>query len=174
MQLRDLSYSCNQGSFRMILLCSHIQWGICVSPVSRTEGGQTRPEMENEKARVLKDNPREVTTYLSHKFSNTRDWFPFLVTPRGWTLPIPVLQFFNAFQIKQGFEASAVVLDDSKILILNSTAYLEKVEQPTECQFSSVSSVAQSYQTLCDPMDCSTPGLSVHHQLPEFTQTHVH
>ena len=36
------------------------------------------------------------------------------------------------------------------------------------------SSVAQSRPTLCDPMDCSTPGLPVHHQLPEFTQTHVH
>ena len=39
------------------------------------------------------------------------------------------------------------------------------------CQFSSV---AQSCPTLCDPMNCSTPGLPVHHQLPEFTQTHVH
>ena len=36
------------------------------------------------------------------------------------------------------------------------------------------SSVAQSCPTLCDPMNCSTPGLPVHHQLPEFTQTHVH
>ena len=36
------------------------------------------------------------------------------------------------------------------------------------------SSVAQSCPTLCDPMDCSTPGLPVHHQLPEFIQTHVH
>ena len=36
------------------------------------------------------------------------------------------------------------------------------------------SSVAQSCQTLYDPMDCSTPGLPVHLQLPEFTQTHVH
>ena len=36
------------------------------------------------------------------------------------------------------------------------------------------SSVTQSCPTLCDPMDCSTPGLPVHHQLPEFTQTHVH
>ena len=36
------------------------------------------------------------------------------------------------------------------------------------------SSVAQSYSTLCDPMDCSTPGLPVHHQLLEFTQTRVH
>ena len=36
------------------------------------------------------------------------------------------------------------------------------------------SSVAQSCPTLCDPMNCSTAGLPVHHQLPEFTQTHVH
>ena len=36
------------------------------------------------------------------------------------------------------------------------------------------SSVAQSCLTLCDPMDYSTPGLAVHHQLLEFTQTHVH
>ena len=34
--------------------------------------------------------------------------------------------------------------------------------------------VTQSCLTLCDPMNCSTPGLPVHHQLPEFTQTHVH
>ena len=36
------------------------------------------------------------------------------------------------------------------------------------------SSVTQSCPTLCDPMNHSTPGLPVHHQLPEFTQTHVH
>ena len=35
-------------------------------------------------------------------------------------------------------------------------------------------SVAQLYLNLCDPMECSTPGLPVHHQLPEFIQTHVH
>ena len=34
-------------------------------------------------------------------------------------------------------------------------------------------SSVQSCLTLCDPMNCSTPGLPVHHQLPEFTQTHV-
>ena len=38
----------------------------------------------------------------------------------------------------------------------------------------SVRSVAQSCPNLCDPMNCSIPGLPVHHQLPEFTQTHVH
>jgi len=41
----------------------------------------------------------------------------------------------------------------------------------TSVQFSSV---AQSCPTLCDPMNRSTPGLPVHHQFPEFTQTHLH
>ena len=37
-----------------------------------------------------------------------------------------------------------------------------------------LSSFAQSRLTLCNPMDCSTPGIPVHHQLLELTQTHVH
>ena len=43
-------------------------------------------------------------------------------------------------------------------------------------RFSSVqfSSVAQSCLTLCDPMNRSTPGLPIHHKLPEFAQTHAH
>ena len=36
------------------------------------------------------------------------------------------------------------------------------------------SSAAHSCPTLCDPMDCSTLGLPLHYQFPEFTQTHVH
>ena len=43
-----------------------------------------------------------------------------------------------------------------------------------ENSWSVFSSVAQSCLILCDPVNCSTPGLPVHHQLPEFTQTHVH
>ena len=42
------------------------------------------------------------------------------------------------------------------------------------CDSVQFSSVAQSCLTLCDPMNRSTPGLPVHHQLPEFTQTHAH
>ena len=38
----------------------------------------------------------------------------------------------------------------------------------------SISSVAKSCPTLCDPMDCSMPGLPVHHQLPVMDKTHVH
>ena len=40
--------------------------------------------------------------------------------------------------------------------------------------FIQFSSVTQSCQTLCDPMNSSMPGLPVHHKLPEFTQTHAH
>ena len=51
-----------------------------------------------------------------------------------------------------------------------------KADSFTTEQHSSVQfiSVTHSCPTLCDPMDCSTPGLPVHHQPPEFTQTHVH
>ena len=48
--------------------------------------------------------------------------------------------------------------------------YMEELYKK-DLQFSSV---AQLGLTLCDPMNCSTPGLPVHHQLPESTQTHVH
>ena len=47
----------------------------------------------------------------------------------------------------------------------------QQLELDMEQQFSSVT---QSCPTLCDPMNSSTPGLPVHHQLPEFTQTYVH
>ena len=47
-------------------------------------------------------------------------------------------------------------------------------KKDTEVTACSVSSVAQSCPSLCDPMNRSTPGLPVHHHLPEFTQAHVH
>ena len=56
-----------------------------------------------------------------------------------------------------------------------NTAYIGSFEMP--CLVIAIyqfSSVAQSCPTLCDPMDCSTPGFPVHHQLPELAQTHVH
>ena len=53
----------------------------------------------------------------------------------------------------------------------HSTAILNVLIKEGSVQFSSV---AQLCPTLCDPMNNSTPGLPVHHQLPEFTQTHVH
>ena len=51
------------------------------------------------------------------------------------------------------------------------------IEEPSfsnEFRSDQIRSVAQLCPTLCDPMNCSTPGLPVHHQLLEFTETHVH
>ena len=55
--------------------------------------------------------------------------------------------------------------------IQKTNAWLLVTKGKRKVQFSSV---AQSCPTLCDPMNCSMPGLPVHHQLLEFTQTHVH
>ena len=48
--------------------------------------------------------------------------------------------------------------------------------EPVKESYDSVqfSSVTQMCPTLCDPMDCSTPGLPIHHQLRELAQTHAH
>ena len=58
--------------------------------------------------------------------------------------------------------------------ISSTSAACYQARPPAKCPapFSSVHSL--SSVQLCDPMDCSTPGLPVHHQLLEFTQTHVH
>ena len=48
------------------------------------------------------------------------------------------------------------------------------VAEPLGTVLLQFSSVAQLCPTLCDPMNCSMPGLAVHHQLPKFTQTYVH
>ena len=52
--------------------------------------------------------------------------------------------------------------------------YLKNHIQLSSKKTNQFSSVTQSCPTLCDPMNCSMPGLPVHHQLPEATQTHVH
>ena len=61
-----------------------------------------------------------------------------------------------------------------KLFFLPKTCILAKWSVNCTLNFSSVSSVAQSCLTLCDPMNRRTPGLPVHLQLPEFTQTHFH
>ena len=50
----------------------------------------------------------------------------------------------------------------------------EKTWRKLDCVFTQFSSFGQLCLTLCDPMDCSTPGFLVHHQLLELAQTHVH
>ena len=63
-----------------------------------------------------------------------------------------------------------VITNLDSIFNTRDITLLTKVRLISSVQFSPVT---QACQTLCDPMNCSIPGLPVHYQLPEFTQTHV-
>ena len=104
------------------------------------------------------------------------DW----VTGLNWTewyiLSRQRLQnsYYNMQQTK-GNMLKELKYDDS---VSSSRQYWEKLFfflikwKFWSCKYSSVQLLSRV--RLCNPMDCSTPGLPVHHQLPEFTQTHVH
>ena len=83
-------------------------------------------------------------------------------------------------QFWTGFE-QIMQIEREKVETVPDFIFLgSKITEDSDCSLEikgasgEFSSVAQSYLTLCDPMDCSTPGFPVHHQLSEFTQTHVH
>ena len=79
----------------------------------------------------------------------------------------------EALYSQQKQDRELTVAQNMNSLLPNSDLHGRNQGKPVDhsVQFSSV---AQSSLTLCDPMNHSTPGLPVHHQLPEFTQTHVH
>ena len=66
-------------------------------------------------------------------------------------------------KVKEKSEKVGLKLNIQKTKIMASSLIRDQIR-----------SVAQSCPTLCNPMNRSTPGLPVHHQFPEFTQTHVH
>ena len=77
--------------------------------------------------------------------------------------------FKEAIMVKWGHKGGVLSHRTSVLFYFsNNKAFYLTASSP------SFSSVTQSCPTLCDPMDCSTLGLPVHHQLPRFTQTHVH
>ena len=63
---------------------------------------------------------------------------------------------------------------ETKFCVLNRKSLLQHPLREYVHLLGQLSSVAQLCPTLCDPMDCSTPDLPVHHQLPESTQTQIH
>ena len=77
----------------------------------------------------------------------------------------------NLLALGDAYDYENLGLNTVRKVSIRGTFWVQKVVYEfTSVQFSSL---AQSCPTLCDPMNCSTPGLPVHHQLPEFTQTHV-
>ena len=98
-------------------------------------------------------------TYKSQEFDICGSWKKWLQV-----LPILICTFF--FEMWFYSPSHKDVKSVSQHLALVSETIT------TMIQFSSVQLL--SHDRLCSPMDCSTPGLPVHHHLPQFTQTHVH
>ena len=97
-------------------------------------------------------------------FSRQEYWSGFLCPPLG-DLPDPGIRPASP-SLAVGFFTT-----EPAWLVALGKFLVRQNQPPGTVQFSSV---AQSCPTLCDPMNPSTPGLPVHHQLPEFTQTHLH
>ena len=72
------------------------------------------------------------------------------------------------------FNCSPSIFNHAQLHIPSLRSNLTEKLMTWSLSVNQFSSVAQSYPTFCDPMNRSTPGLPVHHQHPEFTQTHVH
>ena len=87
-----------------------------------------------------------------HQMPRITTWTHILRGPAslGWVPTLEVLQ--------------SLVRDRKSTEVTPGTLYLRSQNELVD----------QSYPTLCDPMDCSTPGFPVHHQLLELAQTHVH
>ena len=88
-----------------------------------------------------------------------------------WGAPKSLQMVIAAMKLKDAYSLEGKVMTN-----LDSIFKSIDITLPTKVRLSSVqfSSVSQSCPTLCDPMNCSMPGLPAYHQLPELTQTHVH
>ena len=135
----------------------------------RNEAGQRLTEFCQENALVIantvfQQHKRIFYTWTSPDGQN-RNQIDYIVCSQRWRSSI------QSAKTRPGAKGGS----DHELLIAKFRLKLKKVGKTTR-PFSSVqfSPVAQSCLTLCDPMNRSTPGLPVHHQLLEFTQTHVH
>ena len=98
--------------------------------------------------------------------SNILAWrIPWMEEPGG-------LQFTGLQRVEHNWSDLACMHYFFKVNIF--FRFLSKNYKNTPIFFSQLSSVTQSCPTLCDPMNRSTPGLPVHYQLPESTQSHAH
>ena len=115
-------------------------------------------------AQQVKNPPAMQETRMRHGFD---PWVRKIPSKRKWQ-PTPVSLLEKSMD-RGSWQATVPGVTKSGTWL--STWHKTASSQSSSVQFSSV---AQSCPTLCNPMNRSTPGFPVHHQLLEFTQTHVH
>ena len=135
------------------------------------------PRSPTLQADSLPAEPRRKPSMYTVQFSSVAQLCPTFATPRTAAQQAS-LSITNSQSSPKPTSTESVMPSSHRILcrplpLLSSvmqTARYKRSSETTLCivQFS------QSCPTVCDPMDYSTPGLPVHHQLPEFTQTHLH
>ena len=104
-------------------------------------------------------------------FPSPKDLHDSGVGPTSLLSPVSTGRFFTTsatWETRIRTQTAFEITTYGSSFLLNSSS---EALQAHQTQFSSV---IQSCPTLCNPMNCNTPGLPVHHQLLEFTQTHVH
>ena len=94
------------------------------------------------------------------KFNKARNWGFFDILGGGF-----ITDLFK----HSNLDSASDIMNKINYLLKDLQRELDEVVTPTDFSMNT-----QSCPTLCDPMNHSTPGLPVHHQLQEFTQTHVH
>ena len=104
----------------------------------------------------------KATNVPKHEFFSDVPWGKPSRLPPQTSSPKPELYSRLLTSVWNSYQDNALNFMSSRIMALLSNF---------SAQFSSV---AQSCPTLCNPMDCSMPGFPVHHQLLEFSQTHIH
>ena len=95
-------------------------------------------------------------------------WFQLLLRYLEWRRTLAASTVSLALALRTPFEVSDFHWGKIALSVTLQTSFPSCMLVVVVCY-----SVTQSCPTLCDPTDCSTPGLPVHHQLPESTQTHV-
>ena len=127
---------------------------------------------------LLQDHSSKASVLRQSAFFSVQFSHPYITTGKILALTrgtfvvnlLLILYFFLA-TLRSMWNFSSLTRDQTSAPELEAQNLKHWTAREFPPQFSSV---AQSCPTLCDPMDCSTPGFPIHHQLPELPQTHVH
>ena len=99
----------------------------------------------------------------------------YYLTTKKYHILLPEKDVITLIQVAFGQRELQFLTSFEEPNIISQLIFIEHLHCESNCRrIHQFSSVTQSCPTLCSPVDCSTPGFPVHHQPPEFTQTHVH